>query len=134
MLSEGHAVRGLVWPRDPQAEKLRGLNIELHEGSLTEAADVRRAMAGVEVVYHLGAAFQAGGPFSVEDYFETNVRGTFLMLEAARAQPAPPQFLFASTDAVYDKYPSGGMTEPICEDTMPRRPRGWYSLSKAMGE
>src|SRR5437867_2312330 len=91
-------------------------------------------MAGVEVVYHLGAAFQAGGPFSVEDYFETNVRGTFLMLEAARAQPGLRQFLFASTDAVYDKYPPGGLGEPIREDTMPRRPRGWYSLSKAMGE
>jgi UDP-glucose 4-epimerase len=88
----------------------------------------------VKVVYHLGAAFQAGGPFSVEDYFEMNVRGTFLMLEAARAQPVLPQFIFASTDAVYDKYPPGGMTEPIREDTMPRRPRGWYSLSKAMGE
>jgi UDP-glucose 4-epimerase len=130
----GHVVRGLVWPRDPQVEKLRGLEIELQEGSLTEAADVRRAMAGVEVVYHLGSAFQAGGPFSVEEYFEINVRGTFLMLEAARAQPGLRQFLFASTDAVYDKYVPGGLREPIREDVTPRRPRGWYALSKAMGE
>lgn len=131
---EGHAVRGLVWPHDPQVEKLRGLEIALQEGSLTEAADVRRAMEGVEVVYHLGAAFQAGGPFSTADYFETNVRGTFLMLEAARAQTPPPQLLFASTDAVYDKYPPGGMREAIREEAAPRRPRGWYALSKAMGE
>ena len=134
LLREGHTVRGLVWPRDPQVERLQGLAVELQHGSLTEAADVRRAMEGVEAVYHLGAAFQAGGPFSVDDYFEMNVRGTFLMLEAARAQQGLPQFVFASTDAVYDKYPPGGMTEPIREDFMPRRPRGWYSLSKAMGE
>src|SRR5205823_4152669 len=36
LCSEGHAVRGLVWPRDPQVEKLRGLNIQLLEGSLTD--------------------------------------------------------------------------------------------------
>jgi UDP-glucose 4-epimerase len=134
LLREGHAVRGLVWPSDRQVEKLRGLEIDLREGSLTEAADVHRAMEGMEAVYHLGAAFQAGGPFSTEDYFETNVRGTFLMLEAARAQPALQHFVFASTDALYDKYPPGGMREPIREDVMPRRPRGWYALSKAMGE
>jgi UDP-glucose 4-epimerase len=123
-----------VVPGDPQVERLQGLEVELQYGSLTEATEVRRAMDGVEAVYHLGAAFQAGGPFSVDDYFERNVRGTFLVLEAARAQSVLPQFLFASTDAVYDKYPPGGMTEPIREATMPRRPRGWYSLSKAMGE
>jgi UDP-glucose 4-epimerase len=134
LLGEGHAVRGLVWPRDPSVEKLRDLEVELHYGSLTDAADVRRAMEGVEVVYHLGGAFQAGGPFSVEDYFEINVRGTFLMLEAARDQPGLSQFLFASTDAVYEKYLPGGVREPIREDTMPRRPQGWYPLSKAMGE
>lgn len=134
LLREGHVVRGLVWPRDPQVEKLRGLELELQYGSLTEAADVRRAMEGVEVVYHLGGAFQAGGPFSVEDYFEINGRGTFLMLEAARAQSGLRQILFASTDAVYEKYVPGGLREPIREDVMPRRPRGWYALSKAMGE
>jgi UDP-glucose 4-epimerase len=134
LLREGHDVRGLVWPRDPAVEKLRGLEIELQYGSLTDAGDVRRAMEGVEVVYHLGGAFQAGGPFSDEEYFEINVRGTFLMLEAVRGQSCLRQFLFASTDAVYDKYVPGGMLEPIREAAMPRQPRGWYPISKALGE
>jgi nucleoside-diphosphate-sugar epimerase len=88
----------------------------------------------MEAVYHLGAAFQGGGPFSETDYFEINVRGTFLMLEAARAEKGLRQLLFASTDAVYEKYVPGGMTEPIREDLMPRRPGGWYALSKSVGE
>lgn len=134
LLKAGHAVRGLVWPRDPRVEKLQALGVELIEGSLTEPEDVRRAVAGMEVVYHLGGAFQGGGPFTVEEYFTINVQGTFHMLEAARAQPGLTQFLFASTDALYEKYLPGGMTEPIREDVTPRRPRGWYALSKSMGE
>jgi UDP-glucose 4-epimerase len=134
LVEQGHAVRGLVWARDARVEKLEPLGVELVEGSLTEAADVNRVVDGVDVIYHLGAAFQGGGPFSTNDYFEINVRGTFLMLEAARAQSQLQQFLFASTDALYEKYVPGGMSEPIDPDRLPRRPRGWYALSKSVGE
>ncbi len=133
LVAQGHQVRGLVWPRDPRTEKLSGLGLDLQEGTLTEEADVRRAVEGMDAVYHLGGAFQGGGPFTAAEYFEINVRGAFLMLEAARG-PAPVQrFVFASTDALYDKYIPGGMTAPITAET-PRRPRGWYALSKSVGE
>ena len=102
--------------------------------ALTEPDDLRRAVKGVDVVYHLGAAFQGGGPFSERDYFDINVGGTFHMLEAARSCDSLRQFVFASTDAVYAKYPPAGLEEPIREDHMPRRPQGWYALSKSMGE
>ena len=130
----GHSVRGLVWPRDPRIDKLDGLNVELVSGSLTNPEDVQRAIRGVGAVYHLGAAFQGGGPFSETDYFEINVRGTFNMLEAARAQDRPPRFIFAGTDAIYEKYVPGGLADPIREDLTPRRCRGWYALSKSLGE
>jgi UDP-glucose 4-epimerase len=134
LVAQGHAVRGLVWARDARVEKLRPLGVELVEGNLTEPADVDRAVDGVDAIYHLGGAFQGGGPFSTDDYFAINVRGTYLMLEAAQRQPRLQQFLFASTDALYDKYPPGGMAEPIDPDRTPRRPRGWYALSKSLGE
>lgn len=137
LVERGHQVRGLVWARDARVEKLEGLGVELVPGSLTEPADVDRAAAGMEAIYHLGGAFQGGGPFSTDEYFEINVRGTYLMLEAARrAREAGTlrQFLFASTDAVYEKYVPGGMAEPIHVDRTPRRPRGWYALSKSLGE
>jgi UDP-glucose 4-epimerase len=134
LVDQGHAVRGLVWARDARVEKLKALGVELVAGSLTEAADVAQVVDGVDAIYHLGAAFQGGGPFTTSDYFEINVRGTFLMLEAARTQPRLQQFLFASTDALYEKYVPGGIAEPIDPDRMPRRPRGWYALSKSMGE
>ncbi len=134
LVKQGHSVRGLVWPRDPRTDKLNGLDVELVSGSLTNPADVQKAVKGVGAVYHLGAAFQGGGPFSESDYFEINVRGTFSMLEAARAQDPPPRFIYAGTDAVYSKYIPGGLTEPIREDRTPRRTRGWYALSKSLGE
>ncbi len=133
LVALGHHVRGLVWPRDPRTEKLRGLGLELQEGTLTEEADVRRAVEGMDAVYHLGGAFQGGGPFTEAEYFEINVRGTFLMLEAARTPSPVQRFVFASTDALYEKYIPGGMPTPITVE-MPRRPRGWYALSKSLGE
>src|SRR5687767_799238 len=114
-----HEVRGLVWGRDPRIEKLAPLGLELIEGSLTSPEDTRRAAGGCEAIYHLGAAFQGGGPFTTDEYFEINVRGTFNMLEAARAQgDRLRHFVFSSTDAVYDKYvpytgTEGGMPDLI---------------------
>lgn len=134
LVQQGHRVRGMVWPRDPRTEKLKNLDIELVEGSLTEYADVQNAIDGTDAVYHLGAAFQGGGPFVDTDYFDINLRGTFHMLKAATAHKNIKHFIFASTDALYAKYPPEGMAEPIREDALPREPSGWYALSKAAGE
>lgn len=133
LIAKGHQVRGLVWDRDSRVEKLAGLGVELCRGSLTQPAEVATAVEGMEVVYHLGAAFQGGGPFTEEEYFEINVRGTFNVLEAARRQGGVRQFLFAGTDALYEKYVPGGMPSPITEEA-PRRPRGAYALTKSVGE
>jgi UDP-glucose 4-epimerase len=134
-LEAGHAVRGLVWTRDRRPEKFENLDVELLEGNLVNAVDVGRAVDGVDVVCHLGAAFQGGGPFTERDYFEISVRGTFNVLEAARQNAARLKHVFfASTDAAYRKYVPGGMPHPIREDTMPMLPVGWYPLSKQLGE
>ena len=130
----GHEIRGLVWPNDPRTEKLASLGVDLVEGSLTETDDVRKVVSGMDVVYHFGAAFQGGGPFSENDYFDINIRGTFNVLEAARANPRLRHLLFASTDAQYQKYPPDGLEELIREDEMPIEPSGWYAISKSVGE
>jgi UDP-glucose 4-epimerase len=134
LLGQGHEVRGLVWPKDPRIEKFKGYELELVEGSLTNYDDVIKVTEGIDVIYHLGAAFQGGGPFQDTDYFDINVRGTFHMLKAAEAHKRLDQFIFASTDAQYAKYPIAGMNKPIREDQASREPTGWYALSKSMGE
>lgn len=135
LLNAGHSVRGLVWSKDARPEKLAALDVELVEGNLVNPADVDRAVDGVDAIYHLGAAFQGGGPFSDTDYFEINVRGTFNMLEAARRNSDHLEhFFFASTDAIYEKYVPGGISAPIQEDVMPAQPGAAYALSKVLGE
>ena len=134
LASAGHQVRGLVWRRDPRIEKLQHLDLDLQSGTITRAEDVRRAMDGVDAVYHLGAAFQGGGPFTEEEYFEINVQGTFNMLEAAKGESGPSRFVFASTDAVLDPFVWDGLTEPIRAEEHSRGPGDWYSLSKSMCE
>lgn len=135
LVEQGHSVRGLIWPRDPRRDKLASLSIDLIDGDLTSRTDVDRAMDGIEAVYHLGAAFQGGGPFTNDEYFEINVRGTFNMLEAAREQgDAMRHFFYASSDALYQKYVAGGIPEPIHEDNMPVLPSGLYAMTKGLGE
>ena len=135
LVEAGHEVRGLVWERDERTAKLEGLDVELEYGTITDMDDALRATDGVDAVYHMAAAFQGGGPFTNEEYLEINVKGTFNMLEAARAHDRVGHFIQASTDAVYGGHQvdqSGG--ELIREDVTLRNPHGWYALSKHLAE
>jgi CDP-paratose 2-epimerase len=70
---------------------------------------LRRAAAGVDVIYHLAA--QVAVTTSVLDPrhdFEVNALGTFNVLEAARLSAGRPIVLYASTNKVY-----GGMEDVI---------------------
>ena len=62
LVKQGHQVRGLVWPRDPHAENLKPLGVELAEGTITSEQDLA-TVEDMEIVYHLGAAFQGGDPY-----------------------------------------------------------------------
>jgi CDP-paratose 2-epimerase len=79
------------------------------EGEVSfQLADVRdrwaveKAVAGAEAVFHFAA--QVAVTTSLEHPvldFEVNAQGTLNLLEALRAQPAPPPLIFTSTNKVY---------------------------------
>jgi UDP-glucose 4-epimerase len=134
-LQKGHKVRGFVWPGDRQSEKLKQVGAEIVEGDLASNADVKRAVAGQEVILHMGAAFQAGGPFTPEQYFDTNVKGTFNVLEAALGLgDRLKHVIVTSTDATTFKYPENGIAEPIREDSLPLSTTDWYGYTKVLDE
>ena len=134
-LSRGHAVTGLVWPGDRQIEKMKAIGAEVVEGDLASSADVNAAVDGQEVIIHLGAAFQAGGPFTPEQYFDTNVKGTFNVLEASKnLGDHLKHVLITSTDATMFKYPEGGISKPISENSLPLSTTDWYGYSKVLCE
>lgn len=75
--------------------------IELVEGSVTDPGAVARAMKGVDYVLHHAAI--ASVPKSMADpmlNYRTNVEGTLVLLEAARAESVK-RFVVASSSAVY---------------------------------
>jgi len=64
--------------------------------------------------------------FSPQPVFDTNLGGTFTLLEAARLHRVP-RFLHISTDEVY-----GSLAEPLkADENFPLRPSSPYSASKA---
>ncbi|MEZ4390855.1 MAG: NAD-dependent epimerase/dehydratase family protein [Polyangiales bacterium] len=99
------------------------------EGSITEAATVRRAIEGCDVVHHLAA--QVSVPESVErphECVEINVGGTLNVLEAARAAGVS-RVVFSSSAAVYGDDPRS----PKTEDMTPS-PKSPYGITKLDGE
>lgn len=103
--------------------------LELIEGSLTDAETVKRAVEGVEVVFHQGALPSVAR--SVEDPLTThqvNATGTLLLLLASR-DAGVRRVVFASSSSVYGDTP----TLPKREDMTPN-PKSPYALSKLVGE
>ena len=112
LLGEGWRVVGLDCMSDYYDVSLK----ERREGMLLQHASYRSVHAAVEtpnvlislfkeerpnVVIHLAA--QAGVRYSIENpraYLESNINGTFELLEAARAFP-PEHMLLASTSSAY---------------------------------
>ncbi|HMP74679.1 MAG TPA: SDR family oxidoreductase [Kiritimatiellia bacterium] len=131
LLADGHAVRILDNFASGRRENLAGLEscVELVEGDLREDRDVRRAVAGVRFVLHLGALGSVSR--SVEDPLtthEVNATGTLRVLVAAR-DAGVERVVFSSSSSVYGNTP----TLPKRESMTPQ-PLSPYALSKLSGE
>ena len=103
--------------------------VELVRGNITVPSHCRRAVAGVDGVFHEAA--QVSVPRSIEspvDSYEINVMGTLRLLEAARGANVP-RFVFAASSAAY----GNTATLPKVE-TMPPDPLSPYASGKLGGE
>src|SRR5712692_2059545 len=84
LLAEGATVRVLARPGGDR-RALTGLPVEVVEGDLLDRASIRRAVSGVETVFHVAADYRLWVP-DPQALFRTNVDGTRAVLdEAARA-------------------------------------------------
>ncbi len=79
-----------------------GRLLELVLADVREPAKVRRAVGRASAVFHLAAQVAVTSSLTdpVTD-FEINAGGTLNVLEALRAQSAPPPLLYTSTNKVY---------------------------------
>jgi CDP-paratose 2-epimerase len=88
-----------------------GAQLRVEVGDVTDAKRVGALVRNARHVYHLAA--QVAVTTSLEDPahdLQTNLLGTFHVLEAARALASPPSILFTSTNKVY-----GGLEEVAVE-------------------
>jgi CDP-glucose 4,6-dehydratase len=107
LLARGSQVVCLVRDWVPQSEFVSSRCIEhccLVRGDVTDQSTVERALAEYEIdtVIHLAAQTIVGianrNPIST---FESNIRGTWALLEACRRSPAVRQIVVASSDKAY---------------------------------
>lgn len=103
-------------------------NYEFIQGSILDADIVEQVVAHADRIVHFAAESHVDrsilGP---EAFIETNVRGTFTLLEAARKKKIP--FHHISTDEVFGSLELG-TSEKFTEHT-PYQPNSPYSASKA---
>ncbi len=110
LLSAGADVVCLVRDWVPQSELVRaGLldSVKVVRGDVREQATLERALGEYEIntVIHLAAQTIVGianrNPTST---FETNIAGTWSLLEACRRSPAVKQIVVASSDKAYGEH------------------------------
>lgn len=108
---------------------LAGFKHEFIEGSISDRQAVRRAMAGVDFVFHLAAMISV--PESMQnptDCNEINTAGTLIVLEEA-AQAKVKKLVFSGSAAIYGDNP----TTPKVETMLPE-PKSPYAITKLDGE
>jgi CDP-glucose 4,6-dehydratase len=135
LLARGARVVILERDLDPESRLLReGLadRCVRIRGDVCSFRDVERALQdhGCRALFHLAAQAIVGtakrSPF---DTFESNVRGTWTVLEAARQAPLLEAIVVASSDKAY-----GPSDELPYRETHPMGGIGPYDASKAMGD
>jgi len=115
--------------RTGKRENLAGIDVELIEGTIIDPETVRRAMEGIDYVFHLAAMVSV--PESVEQphaCVAANVTGLLHVLEAASAAGVR-RLCLSSSAAVYGDNP----ISPKTEDLAPA-PRSPYAVTKLDGE
>jgi uronate dehydrogenase len=93
---------------------------------LADKAAVDRLVAGCQAIVHLGGV-SVERPF--EEILEANIKGVFHIYEGARRHGVK-RVVFASSNHVIGFHKQGEMLDA----SSPRRPDGYYGLSKAYGE
>jgi len=128
LLADGHSVRVLDDLSTGREENLDPA-ARLVRGSVADAATVARAVAGVEVVFHLGALGAVAR--SVADPRASNaanVDGTLNVLTEAR-DAGVRRVVFASSSSIY-----GGADVVPTPESAPLRPRSPYAITKLTGD
>jgi dTDP-L-rhamnose 4-epimerase len=107
LLHRGHRVRALdnlsaqVHGSDAERPAYLHPEVELQHGDVRDGEAVRRALAGVEAVYHFAAAVGVGqSMYEIDHYTSTNNLGTAVLLQELADRPVD-RLVVASSMSLY---------------------------------
>jgi CDP-glucose 4,6-dehydratase len=135
LLAAGADVICLVRDWVPQSQVIRDRlidQVKLVRGDVRNQAELERALGEYEVatVFHLAAQTIVGianrNPVST---FETNIQGTWALLEACRRSPTVKQVVLASSDKAY-----GDQEELPYDEATPLQGTHPYDVSKSAAD
>src|SRR5215813_8876619 len=135
LITRGAAVVALIRDWVPQSELFRSGAVDhlcVVRGDVRDQETMERVLGEYEIdtVFHLAAQTIVGianrNPVST---FESNIRGTWTMLEACRRSPAVRQVVVASSDKAYGAH----QQLPYVEDA-PLQGRHPYDVSKSCSD
>lgn len=125
--------------RDPRA-RIRLLDMafppgmeqafECVSGDISSPEVIARAVGNdTDSIFHLASVVSAGAEADFDLGYRVNLDGGRLLLEAARRQPKPPKFVFASSVAAF-----GGPLPDILDDSTTPAPQTSYGTQKVICE
>jgi len=130
---QGHQVRVLDnlsgGRKETIADLLGQVGFEFHQADIRDAEAIMPLFADIDWVFHLaGLADIVPSIERPRAYYETNVSGTFNVLEAARAANVQ-RFVYAASSSCY------GLAEQFpTPETAAIKPQYPYALTKYLGE
>lgn len=130
LLAAGFRLR-LLTRKGSDRRNLAGLEAEIVEGDLTDAASLARAVAGCGAVFHVAADYRLWAP-NPDELYQANVEGTRALLQAAVAASVG-RIVYTSSVAVLgipkDGTPGDENTPVTVADMI-----GHYKRSKFLAE
>jgi nucleoside-diphosphate-sugar epimerase len=125
--SRGCDVRALVRREDARTASLASDGIELCAGDLADRASLARALAGIDIVYNIGATYRQAAA-SRDMYYAVNAKAVASLIEAG-ASAGVRRVVHCSTVGVH-----GDVEHPPAAEDAPLRPGDEYQRSKLEGE
>ena len=127
LLDDGHEVSVIDKQPGLIDDKLKQKGAQIIHASITDRAEVAKAVDDCEVVQHLAAAFrEIGVPDQL--YYDVNVEGTIIVIEEA-IKAGVQKMVYCSTQGVH-----GHIESPPGDESCPIAPADYYQQTKYEGE
>ncbi len=127
LIEEGHKVVALDYKEGLKTAEMKEWGADIVIGSVMDRQAIEKSMVGIDIVYHLAAAFRE---LNVSDkyYEEVNVGGTRNVIEVALENQVR-KFIYCSTCGVH-----GNIDNPPGDEDTPIQPADYYQRTKYEAE